>query len=87
MNNQIFDTNFSELNEQSAEPLTLPEPSSPTLISPAKYNNMNTLQSKEKLPTKTLALRAHESNDEPTYRQKFYTQNNHIVTRISYVPE
>jgi len=67
MNNQISDTNLSELNEQSAEPLTLTEPSPNTLISPATDNNMNTLQSEEKLPTKTLALRAHENKDELSY--------------------
>jgi len=83
MNNQISDTNLFELNEQSAEPLTLTEPSPNTLISPATDNNMNTLQSEEKLPTKTLALRAHENKDELSYNPHTIRKFAHKIIILS----
>jgi len=64
MTNDTSDTKFSEFTEQSAEPLTVAEPSVQTLISPAHDNNTNTLQSEENLQIETSSPRTHGNNEE-----------------------
>jgi len=83
MNNQISDANFSEFKEQSEAPSTVTEPSLQTLISPAKDNNKNTLQSEENLPTETSTLRAHENNDELSHNLHTIRNFLHMIITLS----
>jgi len=64
MTNDTSDTKFFEFTEQSAEPLTVAEPSVQTLISHAHDSHMNTLQSEENLQIEISSPRAHGNNEE-----------------------
>jgi len=85
MTNDTSDTKFSEFTEQSAEPLTVAEPSVQTLISPAHDSHMNTLQSEENLQIETSSPRAHGNNEELSH--DLHTVRNFIHKIITLLQE
>jgi len=85
MTNDITDTNFSELNEQPAEPLAVAKPSAQTLTSHAHDSIMNTPQQEENLQMETSSPRAHENSEEPSH--DLSTVRNFIYTIITLLQE
>ena len=85
MTNDISDTNFSEVNEQSAEPSAIAEQSAQTLTSQEHDNIMNTSQPEENLQRKTPSPQAHENNVEPSY--DLSTVRNFVSTIITLLQE
>ena len=67
MNNDISDAEFSEYNEQPAEPLPAAEPSAQTLTLHAQDGIMNPPQPEENSQMETSSPRTHENNEEPSY--------------------
>ena len=85
MTNDISDINFSEVNEQSAEPSAMAEQSAQTLTSQEHDNIMNTPQPEENLQRKTPSPQAHENNVEPSY--DLSTVRNFVSTIITLLQE
>jgi len=85
MTNDIPHTNFSELNEQPAEPLAVAEPSAQTLISHAHDSIMNPLQPEENSQMETPSPRTHENNEEPSH--DLSTVRNFVYTMITLLQE
>jgi len=81
MTNDISDTEFSECNEQPAEPLPAAEPSAQTLTSHAQDGNMNPPQPEENSQMETSSPRTHENNEEPSY--DLHTVRNFIYKIIT----
>jgi len=66
MTNDTSDTDFSAINEPSAEPSAAAETSSQTLISHAQDSIMNPPQSEETSPVDISSPRVYENNEEST---------------------
>jgi len=60
MNNNLSETNFSEVHEQSAKPLPVTEPKVQTLITSTLESNMTKIPSEENPQTKIPPLQANE---------------------------
>jgi len=56
MKNNLSETNFSEVHEQSAKPLQVTEPKVQTLITSTLESNMTNIPSEENPQTKTPPL-------------------------------
>jgi len=67
MNNNLSETNFSEVYEQSAEPLPVAEPNVQTLITSTLKSNMTKIPSEENPQIQTPSLQAHEDIAQPPY--------------------
>jgi len=85
MTTDISDTNFSEVNKQSAEPSAMAEQSAQTLTSQEHDNIMNTPQPEENLQRKTPSTQNHENNVEPSY--DLSTVRNFVSTIITLLQE
>jgi len=85
MTNDKSHTNFSEFNEQSAEPLAVAEPSAQTLTSHAHDSIMNPPQPEDNSQMETSSPRTHENNDESSH--DLYTVRNFVYTIITLLQE
>jgi len=81
MTNDISDTDFSEFNEQPAEPSAAAETSAQTLISHAQDSIMHPPQSEETSQMEILSTWAHENTEEPS--NDLHTVRNFIYTIIT----
>jgi len=83
MTNDISDTNFSEVNEQSAEPSAMAEQSAQTLTSQEHDNIMNTPQ-----PEENLQRKHHLPKPMKTIRKGKYEHNSiHYETKNNWITE
>jgi len=85
MTNDISDTDFSELNEQPAEPLAAAEQSAQTLNSHTQDDITNPPQPEENSQMQTSSPRAHEENEDPSY--DLHNVTNFIHKRITLLQE
>ena len=67
MNNNLYETNFSEVHEQFAKPPPVTEPKMQTLITSTLDSNMTNIPSEENPQTKIPPLQANEDNEQPPY--------------------
>ena len=67
MNNNLSETNFSEVHEQSAKPLQVTEPMVQTLITSTLESNMTKIPSEENPQTNIPPFQANEDNAQPPY--------------------
>ena len=85
MNNNLSETNFSEVHEQSAKPLPVTEPKVQTLITSTLESNMTKIPSEENPQIETPSLQAHEDNAQPPY--DLSTVRNFVSTTITLLQE
>jgi len=85
MNNNLSETNFSEVHEQSAKSLPVTEPKVQTLITSTLESNMTKIPSEENPQIKIPPLQANEDNAQPSY--DLSTARNFVSTIITLLQE
>ena len=85
MNNNLYETNFSEVHEQSPKPPPVTEPKVQTLITSTLDSNMTNIPSEENPQTNIPPLQANEDNEQPPY--DLFTLRNFVSIIITLLQE